>query len=62
MKENSKLAGYDEQQILNLIENKSGGGNLKNVLLLTVDKMGNGYLQMKEREGVSFQVERLVSA
>ncbi len=59
LKENIVLAGYDNQQVEDLIK-QQGGDKLKNVLILTVDKMGQGYLQMIEKEGKCFQTKRLV--
>lgn len=59
VKENIELAGYNNDKIEELIR-QYGGDKLKNVLLLTVDKCGQGYIQMIEQEGKSFQTERLV--
>lgn len=61
LKENSMLAGLSEEEIKKLISAQDGG-NLKNVLILSVDQRGEGYIQMKNKEGKTFQTKRLVSA
>lgn len=62
MKENANLAGYDEEKIDKLLSQNDCQGKLKRVLLLTVDQTGNGYIQMMEEEGKTFQTQRLVNA
>lgn len=60
MEENCALAGINSKEIKDLID-KEGQGNLKDVLLLSVEQNGNGYIQLKGKEGKTFQVKRLVS-
>ena len=61
MKENIELAGINEDEIQKIIsQNSSKSKKIKDVLLLTIDKTGQTYLQMKEGEGISFQSKRLV--
>ena len=62
IKENISLAGLSEEKILNIIKENSckKDTKLKEVLLLTVDQTGQAYLQLKEGEGKSFTIERLV--
>lgn len=59
IKENSELAGYNEEKILSLAV-QNGAKKLKDVLILQVDKKGNGFFQSKNGDGISFSVERLV--
>lgn len=58
IKDNITLAGVSEQDIQNMID-KNGGGkqSIKDTLLLTLDKTGQGYFQSKKGEGKSFQIE-----
>ena len=60
MKENSSLAGLEEEEIFKL-EQKNGEGIIKDCLLLTISQTGEGYIQMKTGEGKVFQTQRLVS-
>lgn len=61
IKENIELAGINEDEIQKIIsQNSSKSKKIKDVLLLTIDKTGQTYLQMKEGEGISFQSKRLV--
>lgn len=61
MKENIELAGINEEEIQKIIsQNSPKSKKIKDVLLLTIDKTGQTYLQMKEGEGISFQSKRLV--
>lgn len=62
LKENVALAGVDNEKIEKLISKNGGKGGVKNVLLLTLDQTGQGYLQMMEGEGKTFQTKRLVEA
>ncbi len=63
IKENIALAGLGEEKVLEIIEKESGKDiKIKDVLLLTVDQMGEAYLQTKTGEGKSFTTERLVNA
>ncbi len=58
IKDNIALAGVSEQDIQNMIdENGSGKQSIKDTLLLTLDKTGQGYFQSKKGEGKSFQIE-----
>ena len=58
IKDNIALAGVSEQDIQNMIdENGSGEQSIKDTLLLTLDKTGQGYFQSKKGEGKSFQAE-----
>lgn len=59
LKENSSLAGIEEQEIIEIIK-KEGKGTFKDCLLLTIDQTGVGYIQMKKGEGKEYQYERLV--
>lgn len=61
MKENSLLAGLEENEIGQLVKD-NGNGVIKECLLLTVDQLGQAYIQMKKGEGKTFQTQRLVSA
>lgn len=56
MKENVTLAKFDTEKVLNIIK-KQGGDKLKQVLILTVDKAGQAYIQFMQGEGKSFQCE-----
>lgn len=59
MKDNCTLAGYDEKMINNII-NQHGCKNLKEVLLLSIDQAGEGYIQQKDAQGKPFTTKRLV--
>lgn len=59
LKENIKLAGYDEKQTIDLIKNQNKQTRLKDVLLLTIDQTGQGFIQEKGKEGKNFQTKRL---
>lgn len=62
IKENIALAGLGEEKVLEIIEKENGKDiKIKDVLLLTVDQMGEAYLQTKTGEGKSFTTERLVN-
>ena len=58
--DNIKLAGYSEEEVINLIKENSNEEKIKNILLLTVDQTGNGYIQTMKDAGKSFQTQRLV--
>lgn len=61
LKENMALAGLSEQEVKSIItQNSEGSKSIKDVLLLTIDKTGEAYLQMKKGAGKSFQSKRLV--
>ena len=58
IKDNIALADVSEEEIKQMI-NKYGNNeqSIKNILLLTLNKVGEGYLQTKKGEGVTFQKE-----
>ena len=58
MSDNLKVAGLSEESVLELIV-KNGGKKVKEVLLFTIDKAGQVYLQFMEGEGQSFKSEGL---
>ena len=62
MQDNMKLAGLNEKDIESIIKNNISKKSVqvKDMLILSVDKAGNGYLQTKKDEGISFQTKRLV--
>ncbi len=62
IKDNISLAGYKEEDVKQLLEKESKKTSLKEVLLLTVDQMGEGYLQTINGEGKTFQTKRLVNS
>jgi len=54
--DNLSVAKVSEKFIYNFIEKKIGkNAKIKNVLLFTIDKIGNVYLQMKNGEGKVFR-------
>ena len=56
LKDNIALADVTEQEIDMMIESCNNKKSLtKDVLLLTLDRAGQGYLQMKKGEGQTFQ-------
>ena len=59
VKENAKLANYQENEIISLCNNE-GKGKLEDCILLTVNQNGEGYIQMKKFQGKEFQSKRLV--
>lgn len=62
IKENMTLASLNENQIVDIInkQTKQENQKIKNVLLLSIDQKGEGYLQMKKGEGLTFKTKRLV--
>ncbi len=56
MKENVALANMDMEKVLKIIK-QQGGDKLKQVLILTVDKAGQSYIQFMKGEGKSFECE-----
>lgn len=62
IKENLKLASIDEDELKKMINKNSKEKNLKikDILLLSVDQQGEGYLQSKKGEGQTFTTKRLV--
>lgn len=63
IKENIALAGVSQEEVTAIVKENSNTKNnsIKDVLLLTINKTGQAYLQMKKGEGLSFQSKRLVS-
>ena len=59
IKENTSLAGYSQQDVLNVIKKEDKKASLKSVLLLTIDKKGCGYMQTISGEGKSFQIKKV---
>lgn len=56
IKDNINLAGITEQDVQKIIDkNYDRKQSIKNVLLLTIDRTGQGYVQMKTGEGVTFK-------
>ena len=62
MQDNLKLSGLEEKDVIDIIKNNAPQKSLqvKDILILSVDMAGNGYLQTKKDEGISFQTKRLV--
>lgn len=58
MKENLKVARIDEEKV-NEILSENGAKKIKEVLILTIDKAGEAYIQLKEGEGKAFKSEAL---
>lgn len=56
MNANLKVANIDEEKVLNII-NQNGGKKIKDVLLLTVDKAGQTYIQLMNGEGKTYMQE-----
>lgn len=61
MNENLKVANMSQKQVLDIISGQ-GEKNIKQVLLLTVDKSGKAYFQTKKGKGVSFQTDEVKTA
>lgn len=60
VKDNLPIAKVDEKFITDFIAEKIGkSAKVKNVLIFTMDKQGNAYLQMKNGDGKVFQGEAL---
>ena len=62
MQENLSVANIGETEIKNIIKDnvEKKEVQIKDVLVLSIDKMGNGYLQLKKEGGLSFHTKRLV--
>lgn len=62
IKENIALAEISEKEVLKIVKenSKTKNSKIKDVLLLTIDRTGQTYLQMKKGEGRSFQSKRVV--
>ena len=61
MKENASIAGLSEDEIKKIISQSGFNYSIKKILIMTVDQAGNGYIQLMENEGKTFQTKRLVS-
>lgn len=55
MKENLQIAQVDEEFIKQFISQKVKGGKVKNVLVFTLDKNGNAFLQMIKGTSMTFE-------
>ena len=60
MKDNLKVARLDEEKV-NTILKKQKVYKIKDVLLLSVDQSGQGYIQTMKGEGREFATKRLVA-
>lgn len=62
MKENMIIAGINEKEVIDIVNKnlEEKINNVKQVLILSIDKNGEGYLQLKKGEGFSFTTKRLV--
>lgn len=60
LKENCQLADYETGEIEQMAK-EQGCQSLKSILILQIDKQGNGYIQEKQGEGKSFTSQRQVS-
>ncbi len=61
MEENLSLAGLSKETIISIIQEK-GFKNIKEVLLLTIDKAGLAYFQPKKGEGQSFTASGVIKS
>ena len=56
LKDNLPLANITEDEVQDLLIKTNGkNSHIKDVLLMTIDKAGQGYLQMKKGEGKTFE-------
>ena len=60
IKENIELANISQGEIEDIINKNSKGASVKNVLLLTLDRTGEGYLQLKKGEGKTITAKKVV--
>ncbi len=60
LKDNMALAGLDEHRVVEVVK-KETDAKVKDVLVLTIEKSGRGYIQLKKDKGKSFQTKRLGS-
>ncbi len=60
IKENIELANISQGVIEDIINKNSKGASVKDVLLLTLDRMGEGYLQLKKGEGKTITAKKVV--
>ena len=60
IKENIELANISQGVIEDIINKNSKGASVKDVLLLTLDRTGEGYLQLKKGEGKTITAKKVV--
>ena len=60
LKENIALAGLKEEDVKKLANKEKKNVKIKEILLLTINQLGEGYLQLLNGEGKTFQTKRLV--
>lgn len=60
IKENIELANISQGEIEDIINKNSKGSSVKDVLLLTLDRTGEGYLQFKKGEGKTITAKKVV--
>lgn len=60
IKENIELANISQGVIEDIINKNSKGASAKDVLLLTLDRTGEGYLQLKKGEGKTITAKKVV--
>ena len=60
IKENIELANISQGEIEDIINKNSKGASVKDVLLLTLDRTGEGYLQLKKGEGKTITAKKVV--
>lgn len=60
LKDNMALAGLQETEVAEIVK-KEMNSKVKDVLVLTIEKSGRGYIQLKKDKGKSFQTKRLGS-
>lgn len=61
MKDNLTVANLSKERVEELVKQNAQGEKLSNILVLSVDKAGQGYLQTFTGEGKSFVTSGLVS-
>ena len=61
LKENLALSNLSEDKVKEIVK-KQTSSKIKDVLVLTIEQSGDGYIQLKSGEGKSFQEERLVAS
>ena len=61
MKDNMALSGLSEKELVNILQKNSQKPNasVKDTLLLTIDKSGQGYLQLMKGQGTAFKTKEL---
>lgn len=60
IKETIELANISQGEIEDIINKNSKGASVKDVLLLTLDRTGEGYLQLKKGEGKTITAKKVV--